>query len=83
LDPVIRYDREKNADLVKTIECFKKCQHSVWQTAKELNIHKNTLNYRIRKIRELLGDENELGPQRSDIELALDIKNFIEETRFD
>jgi len=43
----------------------------------------NTLNYRIRKIRELLGDENELGPQRSDIELALDIKNFIEETRFD
>lgn len=83
LDPVIRYDREKNADLVKTIECFKKCQHSVWQTAKELNIHKNTLNYRIRKIRELLGDENELGPQWSDIELALDIKNFIEETRFD
>lgn len=83
LDPVIRYDLEKNADLIKTIECFKKCQHSVGQTARELNIHKNTLNYRIRKIRELLGDENDFGPQWSDIELALDIKNFIEETRFD
>lgn len=83
LEPVLCYDHEKKADLIKTIEQFKQCGHSVQHTAGKLNIHKNTLNYRIRKIKELLGGENGFEPSWSDIELAVDIKKFLEEIRYD
>jgi len=48
------YDREKNTELMKTLHSFfrHKCKQS--DTAKALNIHVNTLSYRIARIQEIL-----------------------------
>lgn len=80
LGPVILYDREHNTELLPTIQAFKQCHHSLLQTASALNIHKNTLTYRIRKVRDLLKLEHEFGRQWSDVELALDIRDYLDET---
>jgi sugar diacid utilization regulator len=57
LHPAIRtlqiYDKEQNADYLQTLEEYIEhfCEHS--STAKSMNIHRNTLFYRIRRIQEI------------------------------
>jgi len=54
-EPLLRYDREKDGGLVSTLETYIKCNYSRSRTAQQLHIHRNTLNYRLKKINELLG----------------------------
>jgi len=56
-DKLLKHDREKNGELVHTLEkCFE-CNYSRTLTAQMLHIHRNTLNYRLQKINELLGQD--------------------------
>lgn len=47
------YDMEQNADYLRTLQVYIEhfCEHS--STAKSMNIHRNTLFYRIRRIQEI------------------------------
>ncbi|HZK84267.1 MAG TPA: helix-turn-helix domain-containing protein [Desulfosporosinus sp.] len=49
-----RYDRENNADLMKTIETYLAHRCDVKETAKASYVHPNTLRYRLKKIQEIL-----------------------------
>ncbi len=61
--PLIRHDREKGGELVKTLEALLKCNFSRTRTAEKLHLHRNSLNYRLQKIEELLGrDIGQLDP---------------------
>jgi len=51
---LLDYDREKGGELVQTLEKYLECNYSRTQTARQLHIHRNTLNYRLQKINELL-----------------------------
>jgi len=55
--PLLRYDREKGGELVKTLETYLECNCSRTKTAQNLHLHRNSLNYRLQKIEELLGTE--------------------------
>ncbi|MFL8938233.1 PucR family transcriptional regulator [Rossellomorea oryzaecorticis] len=50
---LIRNDVKKQTDLLRTLEVYLKNDGKGKQTANELFIHPNTLNYRIKKIQEL------------------------------
>lgn len=52
---LIDYDREKNADLLITLRSFVYCLNNYSRTAEELNVHRNTLDYRIKRICEMTG----------------------------
>ena len=54
LGTLITYDREKNTELTKTLHSYFRHRCSQAATAKALNIHVNTLIYRITRIEELL-----------------------------
>lgn len=54
-DPLLKYDRDKDGELVSTLETYIECNYSRSMTAQQLHIHRNTLNYRLNKINELLG----------------------------
>ncbi len=54
-ESLLKYDREKDGELVLTLETYIKCNYSRNRTARQLHIHRNTLNYRLSKINELLG----------------------------
>ncbi len=54
-DPLLRYDREKGGELVLTLETYLECNFSRTKTAEKMHLHRNSLNYRLQKIEELLG----------------------------
>lgn len=49
------YDEKNQAELGKTLYCYLSSDRSLNLTSKKLNIHKNTVTYRIHQIRELTG----------------------------
>ncbi|MGN0696185.1 MAG: PucR family transcriptional regulator [Oscillospiraceae bacterium] len=55
LGELIVNDRAHNTEYVKTLEAYLRCGCSMVKAADELYIHRNTMVYRIEKIRTLLG----------------------------
>ena len=54
LEPIITYDKKHNSDLVKTLSVYLKSGRSIQKVASELSCHRNTINYRMRRIEDLL-----------------------------
>lgn len=64
MGPLIEYDKKYRSQLIRTFKEFLDNRMNIKKTADKLYIHRNTLIYRIDKIKELLGtelnDENEV-----------------------
>lgn len=57
LGTLIDYDAKNNSDYVKTLKYYLKNDNSVQQVAELMNVHRNTVNYKIKMIKEILGTE--------------------------
>lgn len=55
LDALQQYDQENQSDYMVTLEAFVKHGGNAVEVAKELYIHRNTVNYRLKRIKEMLG----------------------------
>lgn len=66
------YDEKHNSNLVETLEVFLNNDNNINDAAKELNVHANTLNYRLKRISEI-GDIN-LKDINQKIIIYLDLK---------
>jgi DNA-binding PucR family transcriptional regulator len=66
------YDKKNNTDLVETLEVFLNKDSNVHEAANQLNVHTNTLNYRLKRISEI-GEINLKDPNQK-ITLYLDLK---------
>ncbi|GIW04423.1 MAG: CdaR family transcriptional regulator [Thermomicrobiales bacterium] len=53
LGPLIEYDRENGADLIRTLEAFFAARCGPKEAAALLGVHRNTVLYRLERIREL------------------------------
>jgi sugar diacid utilization regulator/putative methionine-R-sulfoxide reductase with GAF domain len=71
LGPVIRYDVEHSTDLVDTLRVFVAADYAVTEAARRLYVHANTLKYRLKRIKVLLGGDPSRGDLRLQTELAL------------
>ncbi|MEU5882075.1 PucR family transcriptional regulator ligand-binding domain-containing protein [Spirillospora sp. NPDC047279] len=71
LGAVIAYDRDVRSDLLGTLTEFLACSGSWTTCARRLNVHVNTLRYRIRRIEELTGRDLSTLDDRVDLLLAL------------
>ncbi len=47
------YDRKHNSNLIETLESFLNNDQNINDTAKDLNVHANTLTYRLKRIAEI------------------------------
>ncbi|MED3434964.1 PucR family transcriptional regulator [Bacillus velezensis] len=72
LSKLEQYDREHQADMVKTLEHFIDADSNVNTAAKALNIHVNTLNYRLKRISQIA--EIDLKNVNEKFTIYLDIK---------
>ena len=54
LGPLIRYDKANDSDLAEVLKYYLNKNGSVQDTAAELYVHRNTINYKLRKIASLL-----------------------------
>ncbi len=59
-EPLLHSDREKGSELVQTLETYLECNFSRTKTAEKMHLHRNSLNYRLQKIEELLGRDIDL-----------------------
>ncbi|MBO0961279.1 PucR family transcriptional regulator [Neobacillus sp. MM2021_6] len=66
------YDQKHNSNLVETLEVFLNQDNNINDAARALNVHANTLNYRLKRIAEI-GEVNFKDPNQKMI-LYLDLK---------
>lgn len=69
LDSLLTYDREHGGELVATLSAFLDCGGNHEQTADTLLIHRSTLKYRLKRIREVSG--HDLGDPDTHLHLHL------------
>ena len=71
IGPLADYDRSHRSSLVQTIDAYFKHNGNVSQTAESLYIHRNTLLYRIERIKKLTGCDLDQEDLRLALHLAL------------
>ncbi len=52
---LVKYDKLNESDLVATLETYIHCQQNAAQAARKLFIHRNTMQYRLEQIKNILG----------------------------
>jgi DNA-binding PucR family transcriptional regulator len=67
LGPLIDYDSRKGADLVTTLSSYLEFGGNYADTARAIAVHRNTLKYRLQRIREISG--RDLGDPESNFNL--------------
>ncbi|MGP3560050.1 PucR family transcriptional regulator [Geobacillus sp. BK01] len=72
LEKLQAYDRKHHSDFVKTFETFFDHNENMQETADVLNVHPNTLAYRLKRIADI--GEIDLGDMNQKIKLYIDIK---------
>lgn len=70
LGALIDYDKLHHADLLVTLARYFDSGCNVDQAAAALSIHRNTVKYRLKRVRELLGQDLNDGPTRTNLHLA-------------
>jgi purine catabolism regulator len=71
IGPLLAYDREHAADLVRSLRELLQAGRSPSQAARRLHVHRNTLAYRLRKIEALTGRSLESMEDRVELWLGL------------
>lgn len=54
IEPLINYDDLNGTDYVLVLEKYLKCNGSVKEVASQMFVHRNTINYKLKKIEEIL-----------------------------
>ncbi|MEC0347608.1 PucR family transcriptional regulator [Peribacillus frigoritolerans] len=57
LAPLKDHDDETQSDLIKTLEAYLQCNLRPAETARKMGVHRNTIHFRIKSIKKLLGME--------------------------
>ncbi|MBA2174816.1 helix-turn-helix domain-containing protein [Halobacillus locisalis] len=73
-----RYDQENKASLLITLSVYLDLNKNMKETAESLFIHVNTVKYRLRLIREILGIEEIGGEAAFELQLAVNINRFLD-----
>lgn len=77
LGTLLEYDRAQKSNLVGTLSAYFGQRGNLAKTARTLHLHRNSLNYRIRRIREITHWDLENPETRLSIQLALRAQRLI------
>src|SRR5262249_3402183 len=70
LGALLDYDARKHSDLIDTLTEYLECGGSYDAAARSLSVHRNTLKYRLQRIRELSGHDLSCPDPRFNPQLA-------------
>jgi purine catabolism regulator len=73
----VEYDRRTGQDWIKTLEAFFACNGNLSQTAMRLQLHRNALLYRIRRIEAIGGIDLEDPECRLSLQVALKARRLL------
>ena len=74
--PLYDYDSANDSDIAVTLRCYISHSGSVKDTAEELYIHRNTVNYKIKKAEEILGCSLQSLDSRTKINIGFMLYNI-------
>jgi PucR family transcriptional regulator, purine catabolism regulatory protein len=75
LGPLEASDAARRSEFVRTLDAFLRASGNHMRAARDLNVHRNTLIYRLERIQELLGGADLEDPEtRLNLQLALKIR---------
>ena len=80
LGKLLEYDQRNGAELVKTLQAYFAACGSLTDAAQKLHLHRNTLLYRLHRVREISGLDLEDPETRLAIQLALRIGDTLHAT---
>jgi sugar diacid utilization regulator len=78
---LLEYDSRHHSGLIVTLAQYFDSGCNIDRAAAELSVHRNTLKYRLKRIRELLGRDLNDGPTRLDLHLATRVCLTLESLR--
>ncbi len=76
LRPLLEYEQKNNKNLLPTLEMYLQTNCNAVQTAQKLQIHRNSLAYRLTRIQELLGTSLEDAEDRNELYNCLKIYRY-------
>jgi len=76
LGPLIEYDESRKGDLLKTLYLYLEYNQNAKKTADALHVHINTLNYRLKRIEEILSIHLAEGTQLLNLHLAVHLSRL-------
>ncbi|MCR5667877.1 MAG: PucR family transcriptional regulator ligand-binding domain-containing protein [Lachnospiraceae bacterium] len=76
LRPLLEYDEKHKSNLVETLEMYLNCDGSIKQMAAEMYTHRNTVIYRVNKIKEMLGTDFSSPQDRLKYQVAFYIRKM-------
>ena len=77
LYPVLEYDRQKNGELLKTLQTYFETNRNFKLTSQKIFTHYNTILYRIRKVEELTGISLNNPEDSLNAEIAVNIHKLL------
>lgn len=77
IGPLARYDRDRNAQLVRTLRAYFDCGGNLRKLATSLYTHYNTVVYRLRRIEEITGRDLSNPRDRLNLELGLMVARML------
>ncbi len=73
LEPILDFDRQYDGELFQTALLYVKLNGDVEQVAAQLHLHKNTIRYRMSRVRELIGAD---GDARFDEQISIAFRTY-------
>lgn len=73
LDPILEFDRQYDGELFRTAQLYVRMNRDVERVAGELHLHKNTIRYRMSRVRELIGAD---GDGQADEQLSVAFRTY-------
>jgi len=74
---LVEYDKENGTNLIETMEAYFRQNGNISEAAKELFVHRNTLIYRIDKIKMILDSDLKDSEELLEIQLGFKIRNML------
>lgn len=71
------YDEKNSGELIRTLEAFFACHGNLSETAVMLYVHRNTLLYRVQRIKDIAGIDLDRPEMRLALHLALTIRRLL------
>ena len=77
LEPLVRYDSLNNTDFIEFLNIYFECGSSVKITSERLFLHRNTVNYKLSKIQDILGCDLSDFNIKTELLIALKLKEML------
>ena len=81
LGPLIKYEENKQGQLLKTLMMYVRHDKQLNKLTKELSIHYNTLYYRIKRIQDILGISFDEPEEWFNVQLACKVYEYLEKSK--